>query len=89
MKIKILKGGKKQDSPNHDLGDQEGNENTKKYEIEKIENILLYLPRLGNLGKVIIVVSNSSLYPPLRSTVLHTQGMPPDLVTQLKSETHH
>jgi hypothetical protein len=37
-----LKMGKKQDIPNQDLGNQEGNKNIKMYEIEKNENILLY-----------------------------------------------
>ena len=42
LEIEILKKGKKQEIPNKDLANQEGNENIKMHEIEKIENILLY-----------------------------------------------
>ena len=47
-----MKPGKKQDIPNSDLGNQEGNESIKMYKIEKNENILLFLWMRASFYKI-------------------------------------
>ena len=44
LKINILKKGKKQDIPNQDLANQEGNKNIKMHEIENTCSTLLRTP---------------------------------------------